>query len=120
MKVKNITTNQLKTALNMVNIKHGYKLIFNRFPEKKGNFLHFTIKSEESGISGARTSHSGRNLISASWHAHGYLFEEILAIEPTAIIKSLDKTIDINGGNWQDSNIGSQMRPMLFSDTSIL
>lgn len=78
MKVKNCTESQIAIALNVVNIKYGYNLIFNRFPEKIGNYVHFTIRSEKSGIPGSRYAPSGQKLISASWHAHGYLFDEIL------------------------------------------
>ena len=120
MQVKNISIDQLEQAVSDVNIIYDYKLMFNRYPERKGNYLHFTIKSEKSGIKGARLSWSGRKLTAASWHAHGYLFDAILDIEPKALIKSLDKTIDINGGNWQDWNCGSIMQPIYMSETSIL
>lgn len=107
------------TALERVNQQHGYKLEFNRF-EKRGNWIHFTIQSEKSGIPGARTSHSGRNLVSASWHAHGYLFDEIFKIEPDAVIWSAGEKITREHGNWQDKNIGSIMQPCYYSETSIL
>lgn len=112
------TESTVVKALDNVNKEHGYKITFNR-NDQSGKWFNFTIKSEKSGIPGSRTSHSGRRLISASWHAHGYLFDAILAIDKKAIIKSLDKTIDINGGNWQDMNIGSMMCPMHMSETSI-
>ncbi len=105
------------TALDRVNKEHGYNLEFKRF-EIKGKYVHFTIKSR-SGIAGARTSATGRNLAAASWHAHGYLFEEILKIEPEAVIYSLDRKIDIDGGNWEDMNVGSMMQPCMMSETSI-
>ena len=120
MKVKNVTTEQLTKALENVNKEQGYNLEFNRYPEKSGNFLNFTIKSKQSGVPGARVSHSGRNLISASWHAHGYLFDEILEIQPDAIIKTVGSTVDSNGGNWKDWNCGSQFSPCFMSETSIL
>lgn len=116
------TTAQRSTvlqAVDNVNKKHGYKIILNR-DEIKGKYFHFTIKSEKSGISGSRTSHSGRKLISASWHAHGYLFDEIFKIDKKAVIHSLEMKIDISQGNWQDRNIGSNFHPMYFSETSIL
>lgn len=120
MKVKGITVNELSEALKTVNKAKGYKLIFNRFPDKTGNFLNFTIKSEKSGISGARISWSGRNMTSASWHAHGFLFDEILKINKEAIIHTGTQKITIDGGNWIDSNIGSNYQPCMYSETSIL
>ena len=124
MKVENLTAEQLDRCIAKLNKVKGYKIEYNRHPERNGNYLHFTIKSEVSKIPGARTSSSGRNLVSASWHAHGYLFDIILTEYPDAVIKSLDSKIySKNGhvsGNWQDRNIGSIMEPCYFSETSIL
>ena len=124
MKVKNISIADLQTALETVNADHGYKLEFNREPSYTGNFLNFTIKSA-SKIPGARTSASGRNLAKASWHSHGYLFDAILELAPTAIIKTAFATIDQDKfgntvGNWEDTNCGSYYAPVMMSETSIL
>src|SRR5512136_1586800 len=105
----------LIAALNNVNKEHGYELSFKRF-EKIGKYYHFTITSK-SKIPGSRVSHSGRNLAAASWHAHGYLFDEIFKIEPEAIIYSLGSKITRDFGNWQDKDTGSQFSPMMFSET---
>ena len=124
MKVKNLTADQLTECLDKLNKTKGYKITFNRYPEKNGNWLHFTIKSGFSKIPGARISSSGRNLVSASWHAHGYLFDIILTEYPDAVIKSLDNEIYSNNsyitGNWKDWNCGSRMEPCFMSETSIL
>ena len=80
------TKSQVQQAIDNVNKKHGYKIEFNR-ADQSGKWFNFTIKSK-SGIPGARISHSGRNLASASWHAHGYLFDELLEINPDAVIHS--------------------------------
>lgn len=106
-------------AIDEINREHKYEIELNR-DDHNGKWFNFTIKSKRSGIPGSRTSHSGRRLVSASWHAHGYLFDKILEIEPQAVIKSLNKTIDINGGNWEDMNIGSAYSPLMMSQTSIL
>lgn len=108
----------LITALNNVNQKHGYKLEFDRF-EKQGKYYFFTIKTK-SGIPGARVSPSGRNLAKASWHAHGYIFDEIFNIEPEAIIYSAGNKITKDQGNWVDVNIGSVAYPCYYSQVSIL
>lgn len=120
MKVKGITIEQLNDCLNKVNKDHGYKLIYNRHPERQGNFIVFTIRSEKSGIAGARTSHSGRNMPSASWHAHGYLFDNIWDINPQARIDTGGTKMTNRSFNWQDRNIGSMMQPCMFSSTSLL
>lgn len=105
-------------AIDKVNEKYGYQIELNR-DEHKGKWYHFTIKSK-SGIPGARTSWTGRNLPCASWHAHGYVFDAIFEIEPDAVIYSLSDKITKESGNWRDKNIGSVMSPMLFSETSII
>lgn len=113
--VSNLT---LIAALNNVNQSKGYKLSFNRF-EKIGKYFHFTIQTP-SKIPGARVSFSGRNLAKASWHAHGFLFDEIFKIEPEAFIYSGGQKITKDNGNWIDRNIGSNYFPCMFSQTSIL
>ena len=120
MRAKNITESQLRQALANVNNEQGYKLIFNREPEKVGNFLHFTIRSERSKIPGSSISWSGRNSPSASWHSHGYLFDAMLAIAPEVIIKTAFSSVDAQGGNWQDFQVGSMMNPSMASEGSIL
>lgn len=115
------TTAQRETvikAIDNVNKEHGYKIYLNR-DEIQGKWYHFTLKSD-SGIPGARTSWSGRNLACASWHAHGYIFDEIFKIDPEAVIWSIGEKITKDFGNWQDKNIGSMVQPCYFSETSIL
>jgi hypothetical protein len=115
------TTAKLTTvtkAIKSVNKRYGYKIEF-KTCEQRGKWVHFTIKSK-SGIPGARESHSGRNLPSASWYAHGFLFDQIFKMEPSAIIWSAKRRITKQSGNWEDFNIGSVMQPCYFSDVSIL
>jgi hypothetical protein len=116
----NASIQVLRRALENVNADHGYKLTFNRL-EQVGRRVHFTIKSA-SGIPGARESASGRNLPCASWHAHGYLFDEIFKINPSAIIWAMGKKITIDGGNWMDVRIAGPAYPGMhwMSETSIL
>lgn len=120
MRIKGLTITELHRALDRVNKEQGYQLIFNRYPEKKGNFYNFTIRSKKSGIAGSRTGFTGRKLISASWHAHGYFFDEVLKMNNEAIIWSGKNKITSESGNWIDWNIGSLMYPMSYSETSIL
>ena len=120
MKAKNVTVEGLNKALNLCNEMHGYKLIWNRAPEKQGNFLHFTIRSEKSKIHGASVSWSGRNSCSASWEAHGHFFECVLDLFPEAEIRTAKATITATGGNWQDFEIGSMMYPMMASENAYI
>ena len=113
-------------AVDNVNKEHGYSLTLNR-DEQIGKWFNFTLNSP-SKVPGARVSWSGRNLAKASWHAHGYILDEILRLADNedAIIHSLDKRIYVDHttgdvmNNWQDMNIGSIMQPCYMSETSIL
>lgn len=117
MKAKTNKEN-VRQALVNVNKAQGYKLIFNRQPEMVGNYCFFTIRSKASKIHGASISWSGRNSPSASWEAHGYFFEELLALDQDCIIKTAISTITKDGGNWQDTNIGSMVSPFYASDNA--
>ena len=112
------TIQQLELALKTVNKKHGYKLEFNRIEQMTRNRVVFTLKSP-SKIKGARTSHSGRNLPKASWHAHGNFFDELFKVNPEAVVYSRTNKITANDGNWVDFGIGSLYQPMQMSETSI-
>ena len=112
------TRHEVLQAIDTVNKEHGYKIYLNR-DEQKGKWFHFTIKSP-SKVPGARISVTGRNLACASWHAHGYLFDEIFKLNESAVIWSGGEKITIEGGNWQDRNVGSYVHPVYFSETSIL
>jgi hypothetical protein len=114
----NVNETVVMAAINNVNTKHGYKIELNR-ADYTGKWFNFTIKSK-SKIPGARVSHSGRNIAAASWHAHGYLFDEIFALEPNAVIVSQGRKITKDQGNWVDQQVGSMMNPKMFSDLSIL
>jgi hypothetical protein len=105
-------------AIEIVNKREGYHIELNR-DSLQGKWFHFTIKSK-SGIPGSRTSSSGRKLPCASWHAHGYIFDQIFELEPKSIVWSNGKKITNTDGNWNDANIGSVISPCYFSDTSIL
>ncbi len=108
----------VKQAIDKVNKKQGYKIEFNR-ADQSGKWFNFTLKSR-SGIPGARTSWSGRNLACASWHAHGYIFDEIFTIDPDCVIWSNGEKMESKYDNWKDKNIGLIAQPCQFSETSIL
>lgn len=123
MIIKNASKSEIIDALQKVNEAHGYQLIFNRGPEplnQKRTRWRVTIRSKHSKIPGARIAPSGRNLIAASWHAHGYFFDRLIQKNPFVSIQTGRMTIDSSGGNWQNFNTGSQMRPVFMSETSIL
>ena len=119
MKIKGLSIEQLETALSNVNKKHGYKLRFVDGISKNGNFLNCRLRSEKSNIEGASKSVSGRNSVSASWHAHGYFFDELYDMNPNALIYSGGLKMMSKADNWQDYNLGSQINPCFASELSI-
>lgn len=82
-----------------------------------GTGYHFRLTATDSRGLGSKFSHSGRRIgVGACWHAYGYLFEAVLALAPDSYFKSAySDRIDINGGNWQDVNIGSMYSPLMAS-----
>ena len=53
---------------------------------------------------------------SACWHVHGNFFDCLFKINKEAVIVSMSKKITEFEGNWEDSNIGSQMFPHYHSE----
>ena len=111
------TRQQVADAIASVNTERGYEIKLNR-NDQQGKWFNFTLKTR-GGIPGARTSWSGRNLPSASWHAHGYVMDKIFELNPDAVIVSLGKKL-YAGFEWEDTQIGSRANPVYFSSTSIL
>lgn len=115
MELKNSNEQELNQALTEVNKRFAGNIRLNDV-RSKGRKLIFTLRTNSSKNPGGARSASGRRTGSACWHAHGYFFEELLEINPEAVIKSVIGTIDNNGGNWEDQNCGSMMYPAMMSD----
>jgi hypothetical protein len=117
----NATIQELNQALAEVNKRFDGNIKFKNI-EQKGKKVNFTLTVISSFAPGHRlgcslTSKGNQKKIAAAcWHVHGYFFEELFKINPNAIVKTGDKTIDQNQGNWQDWNIGSISRPLNYSD----
>ena len=114
----NATIDQLKNALAEVNKKYSGNVSFETLEQKTKNRVSFTLRAK-SGLPGSRVSHSGRKLPKASWHVHGELFDTLFDIDPEIYILSMGKKITKYSGNWDDTNIGSMVNPVYFSETSI-
>lgn len=121
MYTRKTTVEELETALKVVNKKYENNLTWNRSPEQTPNGIAFTLRTIESvgHFEGVRISTSGRRLPNACWHAHGYFFDALFRINPEATITSRGKKITNDYGNWEASNIGSQMLPMYFSEACL-
>ena len=110
----NATSHELQQALELTNRNFNDNVKFKRI-EQTGSRVTFTLTVKSSKDKGGRLSHTGRRIAAACWHVHGEFFDNLLAIQPEAWIKTGQKKIDANGGNWEDWNIGSNYQPMYYS-----
>jgi hypothetical protein len=107
---------QLNEALSVINKKYKDNIIFNRLEQMSSNRVCFTLKVKDSNEPGARRGTTGRRLINACWHVHGDFFDALFDIDDSNTIVSMGKFINVDGGNWEDKNIGSGMNPMYYSE----
>ncbi len=123
MKIKGISIPELTIAMSYVSVrKYEDNITFNRKPERKGNWLHFTLTVEDTSGPGARRSHQGRKVKAACWHAHRDIMEEIFDIAPGAVLvaamaryegrEGFARTYPATG----ETNIGSMIEPMRYRD----
>lgn len=119
MYIKNVTQEQIEQALNVVNGKYDGNILFNRC-ERSGRrwavTLRTKVKSKRNNDDGVKRGYSGRLTTSACWHVHGDFLDALMIIEPEVEIKSLGRTINVNGGNWHDWNAGSIIYPQYMSE----
>jgi hypothetical protein len=115
MKIRNVTSAEIESALQKTNERFEDNIIFNRFDYVGKNF-QVTLKVKSAKGAGARVGFIGRAMISACWHVYGTFIEELFIVNPSCVIVSMGNKIDINGGNWVDKNIGSQINPLMYSD----
>lgn len=114
----NATFSQLNEALRHLNKRYSGNISFNNLTQETKNRVRFTLKAK-SGEPGSRLSTSGRRLPKASWHAHGYFFDALFALDPNIWVKSRGHKITKDAGNWEDFNVGSIMFPSPMSAGSI-
>ncbi len=137
MQIKNVNLDQLTLALAAVNTRFQGNIRWNlggrwgseyrTDPEpqplnRKGTRWNVRIRITDYDRPGYRRTTSDKRHPSACWHVHGHFFDALLYIEPRAVIRSgynpetgRPIVIDRNGGNWTDRNIGSEFRPLYFS-----
>jgi len=123
MIAKNAYLFDLHNALDIVNLQYNGNIEFKNIGDIstiKTQKCRFTLRVKNSrGPGASRNPHTGRSSIAACWHVHGHFFEALLEQNPTISIKTSlhgERTIDINGGNWQDAQAGSPYLPYNLSD----
>jgi hypothetical protein len=112
--ISGLTREAIDIALENTNKKFEDNIIFNRI-EKSGFKFIVTLKVNSSSGSGARRGFTGRKMINACWHVYGVFFDECFALNPSCTIKQCGQKVTPEN-NWTDINIGSIMRPMMYSD----
>lgn len=123
MRATHVSMFDLEMALAEVNKKYDNNICFH--PESIGP-KKFRLHAKESGVAGTKLhvnsyqmgwTKKPRKSRHACWHAHGHFFEELLKINPEAVIYTGYAKITAEGGNWQDWDIGSMMSPMYASES---
>ena len=141
MLIKNTTQKQIEQALAATNKTFEDNIIFNRFDaaNKKQTRFNVTLKVQDSKKAGHRRGFpyftgfnsvpdysKRRRLACACWHVHGTFFDKLFEINSEIAIRSGSSLanpnrgeggwITIDGGNWQDRDIGSRLNPYWFSE----
>lgn len=126
MKIKGLYATDLVTAISTVSQEqYNGNIIFNRNPEKVGNFLHFTLRVINSKGPGARVSASGRRSVALCWHGHRDVMQEIFTRHPTALLVTAMARYDGADGfeceypQTGDQNIGSIAQPLCYADACL-
>ena len=117
MQARNCTMAQVEEALSKINVEYNNNVMFKRIDQENSKCIGFTLRVKNSSGAGAKIGYTGRKTVNACWHVHGDFFNALIEVNPGVVIKSLGKTIDINGGNWKDWNIGSRVDPVLYSQS---
>lgn len=123
MRIKGISEQRLRFAVESVSsLQYDGNIVFKREPDKKGNFLHFTLTVLDSAGPGGRRSHTGRRVAAACWHAHRDIMQAIFQLEPDALLitafaryegqYNFRDTFEATGYN----NIGSIAQPLYMRD----
>ena len=119
MKVKGITESGLRFIVESVsNLRYNGNIVFKREPERKGNFLFFTLTVRDSSGPGGRRSHSGRRVAAACWHAHRDVMRAMFESYPEALLVTALARYEGRVGFERDfpatgdTNIGSMAAPL--------
>ena len=125
MIIKNVTGEQLSLALQKLNEKYENNIVWKSYEQIGPQRFRVTLRviNAKAGSKGRKLNQSfistGKGIRvngSACWHVDGDLFDILLGLNNSVVISAGSRTIDKNGGNWQDRNIGSMMYPIMYSE----
>jgi hypothetical protein len=123
MRIKGISSSALEFIVYTVShLRYNGNIKFKREPERKGNFLHFTLTVHNSSGKGARRSNTGRRIAALCWHGHRDVMRTIFDNYPDALLitalarydgaESFADQFEATG----NGNIGSIARPCKLRD----
>lgn len=119
MRLRNVSLPEFHASVNRVNATYGGNLHVHADAHQTGSRVITTVGRLDvlnSRESGARTSHSGRHLKAACWHAFRDVVRDILAHHPDAVITTAMARYD--AATFEDTypatahkNVGSMVAP---------
>lgn len=132
----NVTQLDLQAALDLTNELFKGNIAFKNITQISKNRVRFTLKCHSYKEPGhklhiryddpfGKCIERTKRSTYACWHVHGYFFDMLFKINPDAKIKSgsmIHEGVNLgwitkDSGNWIDTNIGSQMFPVYFSES---
>lgn len=137
MLAKNCTIEDLQKALDVINTaRYSDNIEFREIEQKNRNSIRFTLKCKDYTKPGYRVHtryddpfgkcvEKKRRSSAACWHVHGDFFDALFSVSPDARVKSgslhhagINKGwITKDEGNWIDTNIGTNLFPIYFSES---
>lgn len=119
MKVQNVSAARLRGIVERISTEqYDGHLMFNREPEQRGKWLHFTLRTVTGHSPGARRTHQGRRLAKACWHAHRDVMARLFDVYPCAVLHTMLAEYDGRESFLAkfpatgESNIGSIAQPL--------
>lgn len=120
--IRKATKEQIEIALQGTNKLFDDNIIFKKFEPKGKNFT-VTLTVKNAREKGSRLGfvftedQKPRHISAACWHVYGNFFDNLFTQkEDIEIVSNGEKITSSNGANWKDRNIGSQCKPMYYSE----
>ena len=120
----NFSREQLEAALAVVNVRYSgnVRIIHGTVAKAWRRFTLRVISSKGPGAKISMTSFADRRSVAACWHVHGDFFDALWNLEGGSVGAYYIEAGRVGrmhgrGDNWQDFNIGSQFRPIQFSQS---
>jgi hypothetical protein len=120
----NFTREQLEAALDVINVRYAGNIRLIHGTETS-RWRRFTLRVNSSRGLGSKismTSFHDRRTAAACWHVHGDFFDALWNLEGGRVGAYYIETGKLGRmrgpcDNWQDYDIGSQFRPVMYSQS---